>query len=279
MTTLPAEVVTALGDLPSDLDELRRMVQRLLVHRDWAPAYGLTGDAIRSEEQHLRTAADVLGRAMELSPSLQGKRPATERVLCICRHYALVHIALLRHQGVPARMRCGFAHYFDRTKWVDHWITERWSDTDERWVRDDPQVDGLQRKVAGIAFDTTDQPPGQFLSGAETWIAARAGEVDPALFGIFDMWGLTFISGNVVLDLACLNKVEPLPWDGWGTMRGPFEPVPEDDAVALDELAKLVVADDVAGFRARYLDDDRFRVPPVITSFQDGVPLEVRLDL
>jgi hypothetical protein len=281
MSVMPDDVLAAFGEgLPADVDGLRRLVQQLLVHRDWAPAYGLQGDDVRMEEQHLRSTAEILCRAMELSPSLSADRPAAARVLCVCRHYALVYTALLRHRGVPARVRCGFANYFDRSKWLDHWITERWApDGGGRWVRDDPQVDGLQRKVAGIDFDTTDQPPGQFLSGAEAWIAARAGEVDPSVFGIFDMWGLPFIRGNVVADVACLNKVELLPWDGWGMIGGPFEPVPDGDAAVLDEVAGLVVADDVDAVRRRYLDDDRFRVPPLITSFQDGRPVEVQLPL
>ena len=53
--------------------------------------------------------------------------------------------------------------------------------------------------------------------------------------------------------------------------------MPEENAVALDEVAKLVVADDFTAFRQRYLDDDRLRVPPVITSFQDGRPVKVTL--
>ena len=50
----------------------------------------------------------------------------------------------------------------------------------------------------------------------EAWVAARVGEVDPDLFGIFDMWGLGFIGGNVISDFACINKVELLPWDSLG---------------------------------------------------------------
>jgi hypothetical protein len=36
---------------------LRGVVQGLLLHRDWAPAYGVTGDAIRIGEQNLRSTA------------------------------------------------------------------------------------------------------------------------------------------------------------------------------------------------------------------------------
>ena len=273
MTRLPASV----GDLPSTPDGTRALAQQLLVHRDWVKAYGLEGDDVRLGEQHLRSTSEVLARALELTPDLTSRREPRDRVLGICRHFALVQVALLRHAGVPARMRCGFAGYFQPGTWVDHWITERWDG--ERWARDDPQLDGLQRAVIKPDFDPTDQPPGRFLSASEAWVLARRGEVDPQRFGIFDMWGLPFIRGNVISDLACLNKVELLPWDGWGMMTGPFEPVTDGDAAVIDEVAAIVNGGDFDAIRRRYLDDERLRVPPVITSFQDGRPVEVRLPL
>jgi Transglutaminase-like superfamily len=276
MTALPDH--PALVHVPSDFDALRRVVQGVLLHRDWAPAYGLEGDAIRIDEQNLRSTAEVLTRALELSgePITVTRRPI-DRVLCICRHFTLLHTALLRAQAVPARVRCGFSNYFDSTKWYDHWITERWNG--ERWVRDDPQVDELQAKSINLDFDVYDQPPGRFLTGSEAWIAARTGEVDANLFGIFDMWGLAFISGNVISDFACLNKVELLPWDGWGMMIGPHDAVTDEVAALLDDLARLATSDDFDAIRERYLTDDRVHVPPDITSFIDGKPVDVHLAL
>lgn len=276
MSRLPEH--PALADVPTDLDGLRNVVQGLLLHRDWAPAYGVEGDAIRMPEQHLRSTTEILGRAFELSAEpVTVPRQPVDRVLCICRHFTLLHTAFLRAQGTPARVRCGFANYFDRSKWYDHWITERWNGA--RWVRDDPQVDAVQATTVNLQFDPTDQPPGQFVSGSEAWQLARAGEVDPQLFGIFDMWGLPFIAGNVISDFACLNKVELLPWDGWGMIGGPYDPVPDDDAAVLDDVAALVATDDIDAIRDRYASDDRLRVPPVITSFIDGMPIEVSLEL
>jgi hypothetical protein len=204
-------------------------------------------------------------------------RAPKDRVLTICRHYTLLHTALLRDQGVPARVRCGFANYFDRSKWYDHWITERWDG--ERWVRDDPQVDDLQRELVTLDIDPYDQPPGHFLSGDEAWLAARAGDVDPERFGIADMWGMSYIAGNVLLDLACLNKVELLPWDGWGMPRSPFEPLSEANAIAVDEVSALCRGEDFQALRDRYLRDDDLRVPADIISFQDGAQVAAHLDL
>lgn len=269
------------ASLPTDLVGLRRVVQGLLLHRDWAPSYGVEGPAIRLAEQQLRPIGDVLGRAFELSgASMTEARPPVDRVLGICRHFALLHTALLRHQGTPARVRCGFSNYFDRAKWYDHWITERWDAAAARWVRDDPQIDEQQASAVGIDFDPYDQPPGQFLSGAEAWVAARSGDLDPGLFGIFDMWGLSFIGGNVLHDLACLDKVELLPWDdAWGLLEGPHAPVPDAAAELLDDVAALVNSGDAAAIRNRYVSDDRLRVPADIMSFVDGVPTKIHLDL
>lgn len=276
MTVLPEH--PALDDVPVDLDDLRAVVQGLLVHRDWAPMYGLTADQLRLPEQHLRTAVETLDRAFEMSAQpVTVRREPVDRVLTTCRNFALLYTALLRDQGVPARVRCGFANYFDRSKWFDHFITERWDG--ERWVRDDAQVDDLQRQVVSLDIDPHDQPAGHFLTGGEAWLATRAGEADPDLFGIFDMWGAAYIGGNVLLDLACLNKVELLPWDGWGMPRNPFEPVPDKDLAVYDELALLTGGDDFDAMRHRYLNDDAVRVPADITSFQDGTAVEAHLDL
>src|SRR5262245_36907689 len=263
---------------PDDLDALRAIVQGLLLHRDWAPAYGVEGDAIRLDEQQLRSTAAVLARALELSGEpITMARPPIDRVLGICRHFTLLHTALLRSLGVPARVRCGFSNYFDPAKWYDHWITERWDG--ERWVRDDPQIDDLQARAVALDFDPYDQPPGRFLTGGEAWLAARAGDVDPGVFGIFDMWGMPFIAGNVVHDFACLNKVELLPWDGWGMMAGPHAPVGDEAAAVLDGVAALGTTDDLGAIRDRYLADDRLRVPPALTSFVEGAPVAVHLAL
>jgi hypothetical protein len=277
MSRLPDAIKA--NDVPTDLDSMRCAVQSLLVHRNWVEAYGLVGDAIRLDEQNIRSTADTLTRALELSSApINIARPPIERVQGICRHFALVQVAFLRAHGIPARMRCGFANYFDRAMWCDHWITERWNG--DRWVRDDPQVDDVQAKFINLGFDVNDQPLGEFMSANEAWRAARGGEIDPMVFGIFDMWGYPFIAGNVVSDFACINKVELLPWDRWSplTNGGPFTPVADDTATVIDELSALMATDDFDAIRRRYLSDDRLRVPAEITTF-NGPPTPVLLDL
>ena len=274
MTVLPGSL--ALADVPAALDDLRSVVQGLLLHREWAAIYGVEAGVVRVDEQNLRSAAEVLGRAFEISaaPVTAAREPA-DRVVGICWHFAVLYAALLRAQGSAVRVRCGFAGYFDADKWYDHWITERWDG--QRWIRDDPQIDGRQAEALSLDFDPHDQPPGRFLTAGEAWRAARAGEVDPERFGIYDMWGMGLMAGNVIKDFACLNKVELLPWDSWGMIRDPYRPPPKTHLAVLDEIAELAAGDDLAEIRDRFERDKRLRVPREIVSYTNGKPTRVQL--
>ena len=70
----------------------------------------------------------------------------------VCRHFATLYVALLRHRGTPARARCGFGGYFmvaaGIDEWIDHWVTEYWDAARDRWVRADPQFDETHARRA-----------------------------------------------------------------------------------------------------------------------------------
>ena len=211
------------------------MIRGVLVHRDWAPYLGLQFGPERLADQHLRSTREVVERVLAIDPApLTDARPQPDHMVGVCRHFATLHVSLLRHAGIPARARVGFARYFE-PGWVDHWITEWWDGT--RWVRTDAQVGSLAAKTLELTFDPADQPPGEFLTAGEAWLRCRAGDEDPAAFGIWDLRGLWFVSGNVKLDLAALNKVELLPWDLWGAFGGGpgWEPT-QADLAPVDEV-------------------------------------------
>jgi hypothetical protein len=86
-------------------------------------------------------------------------------------------------------------------------------------VRLDPEILGQD-----VVADPSDLPPGAFLSGAEAWRAFRAEEIDATTFGVYDTenFGPAEIQGNLIKDLAALNKVEMLLWDEWERMTEPY---------------------------------------------------------
>ncbi len=262
--TDPRQHASLLAGLPADVPGLVGCVQGLMLHTFWAERYGVSLSEARKQEVQIRPVADKLARILALDPRpLAEPRPLETRLVGNCRDFSTLLCALLRHQGVPARARCGFGTYFTPNHYEDHWVCEYWSAALGRWVMVDPQLDALQLQTLRIGFDPLDMPPGHFLTGGDAWQRCRAGQADPEHFGIFDMHGLWFVAGDLVRDLLALNKLEILPWDGWGLMRGPGEPFPAEDLALLDRIAALTLAPD-AGFielRALYDDDLRLRAP------------------
>jgi hypothetical protein len=126
---------------------------------------------------------------------------------------------MLRAHGIAARARCGFGAYFEKGKYIDHWVTEYWDEEEKSWVLFDAQIDDRQRELFNIGFDTARVPRDQFVVAGDAWSLCRSGRADPSTFGILDMYGQWFIAGNLVRDVAALNNREMLPWDIWGAMR------------------------------------------------------------
>jgi hypothetical protein len=268
--TSPGTHAALFDPLPRDIPSLVRVIQGLMIHIFWAEKYGVKLDSARKEEVQLRSVERMLSRILELDKCpLTEARPPEKRLVGNCRDHSVLLTAMLRHQGVPARARCGFGKYFEPNRHVDHWVVEYWNAAEKRWVLVDAQLDDLQCKALSIPFDPLDVPRDQFLVGGKAWQLCRSGQADPDTFGIFDMKGLWFVVGDFIRDVASLNKVELLPWDSWGIMRGRDEDITEDDKVFLDKLAELT-AGDVPEFekvRGLYVNDARLCVPGTVKSY------------
>lgn len=254
----------ALAGLPADPVEVATVVQGLILHPHFAVFYDVEVGPDRVDDVQVRPAQRMVELMLERDPRpLTEARDRADRFSGNCRHFTTLTVALLRRAGVPARARCGFGGYFEAGKWLDHWVVEHHDG--ERWVRLDAQIDADQAQLVVPGTDAADLAPGDFLAGGEAWAACRAGEQDGDRFGILDEWGQWFIVGNVARDLAALNKVEVLPWDGWGDLAGEGPPVGGDDHV--DEIAALTMSGDHAAIRSRYESDPGLRVPSRLFAF------------
>lgn len=259
--------MSALAALPADPGALARVVQGLLLHEHFAPAYGITLTDVRRSESQIRSVEKMLEciLARDARP-LSVARPVEERLVGVCRHFSLLGVAVLRAHGIPARARCGFGAYFITGQFEDHWVTEYWNEAQRRWILVDTQIDEVQRPVLNIDFDLLDVPRDRFLVAGDAWARCRAGTADPAKFGIANLRGLWFVAGNLLRDLAALNNMEMLPWDVWGAMAGPDDAFTSEQLALLDRLAPLSQAPDAsfAETQSVYAGDDRLRVPATV---------------
>jgi hypothetical protein len=136
-----------LGQLPDELPELCKLVQGLLSNVFWMEELEEDFDETRLQEVDLRSAQEIVSRCIKLDPRpLHLQRPSEKRVISNARSYALLLTALLRKQGIPARLRCGFSAYFKPGLYIEHWITEVWQPGENRWVLVDPQLDSEQQE-------------------------------------------------------------------------------------------------------------------------------------
>ena len=110
-------------DLPHDVGALARIVQGLLIHEHMTEAYGVKIGPERHAEAHVRSLETMLDTIAASGP-LAAPRPPEKRYVCVCRSFALLMVALLHSQNVPARTRCGFGTYFETGRGYDHWVAE-----------------------------------------------------------------------------------------------------------------------------------------------------------
>lgn len=257
--------------LPREPYRLAAMVRGLIIHRGEG---GLFGYAVPEERLHhdaeSRYVTEILRILRERAEApLTERREPGARFVGTCRDFSLLLCSLLRATGTPARLRCGFAAYFADGGYEDHRVTE-YRAPDGGWRLADAQVlSGYDAQVLSgydVRFDPMDVPRDAFLVAGDVWRGCRQGRVDPRTCGfgaVEGLRGLWFVRGNVLRDLAALNGVELLPWDGW-------DPWLRKSALLFED--ELAAADAVAAARSeegwpRLFTDPRLTVPAGITSY------------
>ena len=235
--TDPGSEAIQLDGLSTDIGALCRTIQGVLIHSDWMPAYGLPEPTDPSCRETLPLSRRLQLIAESVPQPLAIRRSPSGRSIGTCRDFALMLCGMLRHHGIPARIRCGFAAYFAKDRWEDHWICEYWLSAEGRWCRVDPQLDEVLWKRLDIGFDTTDVPPDMFLTAGDAWRQCRMKQRDPRAFGHGAAQGLWFVRVNVVRDHYTLNDSEVSAWDSWRRAVGQHEVVTESDQEATDIIA------------------------------------------
>jgi hypothetical protein len=262
LSSFPFEIIAS--ELPDDVEALVKIVQGLLVHVFWAERYGLTLTPAQKEEVNKRSFAEKFPILFSHDPSpITQTRPLEKRLVGNCRDFSNFLAALLKIKGIPARARCGFGTYFEKDRYIDHWVTEYWHSGEERWIMVDAQLDQLQQNKLKIRFNPLDVPPYEFLTGGKAWLLCRAGQADAKKFGILDMWGLWFIRGDLIRDFLALNRLEILPWDGVGLINKHDSQITESDITLLDHIAGLTLQPDAsfAEILDLYANNSELHVP------------------
>jgi hypothetical protein len=252
-------------NIPKDIKIIVSYVQNILLHQHWSEAYGVRLSDERKKEPFLRSFEEKLILLSKLGYTHVSEQRANEnKIIGICRDFSVVAAALCREAGIPARARCGFASYFEKGKYIDHWVLEYWNEDGKQWVMVDAQLDDLQQNALNLPFDPLDVGKEYFITGPRAWLMCREGLIDPEIFGIFKWWGYDYLRCNLILDANSLLKLPMQPWDIWeGYKSMPIDEWMEKDYAVMDDLSRLALNVD-NNFNALYefvQADDKIKVP------------------
>ena len=269
-TSDPGASSALLDATPTDLASVAAITQGLVFH--YAAGKFMFGHEPAQEriaEIDTRDLKHILARITELDARpLNQARDFDKRIIGCCRDFSLIACAILRHHNIPARLRYGFASYFEPNYWIDHVIVETW--TEGRWQRFDPQMAGIIHPPV----DLFDIPGDAFITGGRAWQLCRSEGADPTRFGLGpfvpEVSGLWFVRGRLLLDLASLNKQEMLCWDEWSYGVEAISLTDEDIAL-LDRVAQLSQLPESAELTALYQTDERLRVPNEVLCYSPAI--------
>jgi transglutaminase-like putative cysteine protease len=217
-------------DVPVDPELLSAIVRGLFVHNFSAEARSREFPAERMAHSQTVGTESILDNVLRLDSAPLGReRPVERRMVRFCYHFALLHCALLRATGTPARIRCGFASYFTAQRWIDHWVVEYWDGAG--WTLTDPQI-GRRNLTAD-----------DFQNAATAWNLCRDGSSQPHFYGNGALWGWDELRGSLINDVAALNKVEVAGWYWCDRLKVDSLDQPHDELdTSLDILARRAVA-------------------------------------
>lgn len=230
-------------NIPTHIETIVTYTQNILMHQHWSQCYGLELSAERTREPFIRRFEDKLKLLRDKGFAHVCEQHDNEsKMIAICRDFSIVAAALCREAGIPARVRCGFATYFEQGQYIDHWVLEYWHAEQRKWIMVDAQLDALQQTILNVPFDPLDVSEDYFITAPRAWLMCREGRLNPELFGILQWWGYDYLRCNLILDVnACLGMAMQ-PWDMWAGYKSiPMGEWTEEDFNTMDELAIIAL--------------------------------------
>lgn len=254
LITCPGTYADEEEKLPTNILKLCEAIHHLILI-DFLPNMGL----VQVPQENLQDVnirgieGKLKGIISRDNASILNERSFEKISLGNCRDLSLLMCSVLRNHKIPARLRSGFGTFFHPEKMFDHWVCEYWDEFEKRWIRVDPWMSQIQYRKGMLPSELSDGllkldlnpydvQKEYFITGGEAWINCRENGHDPDKYGTYapHLKGLWFIRDNMIRDLLCLNKIEPLAWDCWGLMGMEKNNIQEEELILLDEIARFL---------------------------------------
>jgi hypothetical protein len=187
--TNPGEYEPMYSNLPDSLAEICKVIKSQLIHpiADLPKYRDLIPQDRSCEDLKYPTVHTILAELKTYNPDgLIINRKPSDRLVVSCRYHAILLASILKHRGIPARVRYGFASYLYPQYHLYHVICEVWNNNEKRWMLVDPDRQMI------------DFPSQQFEFAGDAWIKYQQGKLDPNTYGVPNWWG-----SHPILDVVC----------------------------------------------------------------------------
>jgi hypothetical protein len=198
--TDPGEYAYLYKNLPESLSELCSLIRSQFIHpfAELNKYRELIPKERWNEMYSYPSVKSILeGLVAHDSSGLTHERKPEDRLVLGCQQNAILLASILKHRGVPARVRCGHVTYLIPDFHTSHTICEVWNEDENRWMLVDPSTDRID--ISHEEFDFS----------YEAWLQMQNGEIDIKLYGLPGRYsGFVSIVGKVNTDLASVLGTE-----------------------------------------------------------------------
>lgn len=131
------------------------------------------------EEDVLPTAMSMFAELLRRDKNYSVNREAKNKINILCRGNALMLASTLKAQGIPARVRVGWAKYHYNTGVCDdQWNTEYYDKETNRWIMVDSSGIGGDSLIPN---EMTNIPKNMFITSADAWLGLRSGTLEKGI--------------------------------------------------------------------------------------------------
>jgi hypothetical protein len=231
--TDPGEYLHLYNGLPQSLHSLCLLIKCQLIHPMEALQMGHSMEQVISDGA-IENTEQILEALMKRDSSgLSFSRKPDDRLLLACHHHAMLLTSILRSREIPARMRFGFARYYEKKAGVrfGHIICEVWDDREQRWVLADPDRQYV------------DFSPDRFDFSREAWVNLTKKGMDQKIYVSSIGNGLLGVVNLLAMDIAHVTLHERIHWIYPEISLREIKEVSDlnnEDRIALDEAAELL---------------------------------------
>ena len=234
--TDPGEYAYLYKDLPESLPELCSLIKSQFIH----PIGELQAykDQIPKERWNEITEYPTVKSILKGLQSYDSRgfvkdRKPKDKLVLGCRSSAILLASILKHRGIPARVRYGHALYLIPGYFANHVICEVWNENDKRWILVDVQANMIDFNREKMAF------------GYDSWLKLQMGGIQPELYGVpgDQNNGLVSIANMVCIDLASLLGNEYTVFQYAPIVDYAFDnnkKLPNDQTEILNRISKLM---------------------------------------